>query len=86
MEVASSVLGTYTIVFKDAAIDHAYGESLCDTLRMDNRVERASHYSDYDSQKIELVMASPSMEMKIVLKDAILNLLETVHSMHRELL
>ena len=81
MDVETSVLGTYTIVFKDSAIDHAYGDALCEALRTDNRVERASYYSDYDSQKIELVLAFHSTDMKIILKDAVLNVIGAVNGL-----
>ena len=80
MDVTSTVLGTYTIVFRDKAFDHAYGDALCDALRIDNRVERASHYSDYDSQKIELVLSFTSTDMKVILKDAVMSVLSSVNS------
>ena len=85
MDVTSTVLGTYTIVFKDKAVDHAYGDALCDALRTDNRIERASHYSDYDSQKIELVVAFAATDMKVILKEAVLSVLASVNSILSEL-
>ena len=85
MEVESSVLGTYTVVFKDAAIDHAYGDALCEALRADNRVERASYYSDYDSQKIELVLAFHATDMKVILKEAVLHVLGCLNGLLQEM-
>ena len=73
-EIVSDALGTYTIVFTDTDLDHAFGDAVCNKLRKDVRVERASHYSDVDSQKLELVIRedlAAHLSVKCVLQDAV---------------
>ena len=72
MNISSEVLGTYIISFKDASIDHAYGDALCNILRLDSEsVSRASYFSDYDSHKLEVVLVHPSADPKLLVRSAI---------------
>jgi DNA-directed RNA polymerase subunit L len=82
MDVTSTVLGTYTIVFRDRDLDHAFGELLCEHMRDDVRVERASYYSDYDSHKVELVTkADVEVSAKTVVLDSLSRVISGVSTL-----
>lgn len=84
MEVTSSSLGVYTLVFTDRNLDHAFGDLLCCVLRDDARVERASHYTDYDSQKLEVVMHesfAATARIELVVQDAVYVIFKQVGSL-----
>lgn len=85
MEVTSSALGVYTIVFEDKAVDHAFGEHFCSLLQSDPRVERASHYSDYDSQKLEVVIQE-SVASTVQVKDVMRDVVSTMRTQVADLL
>ena len=58
--------------FSDVAMDKTYGELFCTTLRRDMaNVERASHVTDYDGFRIEVVKRGEcSATPQQLLKDA----------------
>lgn len=84
MDVTSTELGTYTILFHDKALDHAFAQWLCEKLVEDPRVERASHYSDYDSDKIELVVYpadAASITPQRLVKRCVLHMMEDLDTL-----
>lgn len=74
MEIISDALGAYTVIFTDTSLDHAFGDAICNKLRKDVRVERASHFVDFDSQKLEVVIRedlASQLSIKCVLEDSV---------------
>ena len=79
MQVSSTVLGTYIVIFPDPSIDHAFGDALCCKLRLDSlNVSRASYFSDYDAHKLELVLVHAAADPKEILMTAVSTLLSEV--------
>jgi DNA-directed RNA polymerase subunit L len=78
MEITSDALGAYTVVFADKDLDHAFGDAICNKLRKDARVERASHYVDFDSHKLEVVLRedlAAHLSVKCVLEDSVTDMI-----------
>jgi hypothetical protein len=58
--VTKTTTGTATVfAFTDPVIDETYGELLCTLLRRQGAaIERASHVTDYDGFRLEVVLNS----------------------------
>jgi len=62
MQVTTLDGRTSVFTFNDKTIDETYGELVCTILRQDPTcIERASHITDYDGFRIEVVTATSSV-------------------------
>lgn len=84
MDVLSVVSGTFTIQFKDKDLDHAFGQCFCKQLREDSRVERASHFSDYDADKFEISLHEKYIAT-VKIQDVVIDAVSRVLRVYKDL-
>jgi hypothetical protein len=82
MEAVPGQPHTYHLL--DPAFDTAQGNALCNLLRRDPRVLRASHHTDYTTMKLVLETI-PGADVRVVLADAATRISKVFEAMASEL-